>query len=429
MFPAALVELYLARAQIHLSCHRVMDAYEDSQRVKSICPDHPAVEQLLQSLGHLSTEQRKRAMQLALKGRLDESLIHLTLAIAANPLNPILYLERSVVHRRKGQYWKALDDLCRAVHFQSDSQSNKMEIMRTAQNQIFVTLIELVLQWYFDGQACIALYLIDNVIDAVPNYFLPYLIKADCYVQLNAKQNAVIHYERSLNCLKLTDPMLVRHTIVNRICQTRLSLALSAMTHLNWKGAEQELDHCVDYEPLVPEFHAFRGRVYYQLGKKEQAWQELLACCYLYISDWALNMRTSGRWSELPISVKDRLVVHLTRKLEWSAGSLISSFVAHPMALRELANGKCCVPVAQKINQFLRQYKSIGIERRNPWLSGCSRGKNLRDFLKAPWPRFEIESSRLSSLCSSRSSQSHSLIREKKQIKAQVEQIRAKRRG
>ncbi|TPP67735.1 hypothetical protein FGIG_05509 [Fasciola gigantica] len=430
----ARIDLYLARAHLYIQCHQITEAYQDSMTAKAICPDNSSVDQLLQGLNRLSNEQRERGMRLTLKGRLDESIIHLTLAIAANPLNPVLYLERSVVHQRKSRYFEALDDLCKAMHLhKDDAQKLDVNFARNVSDLSLVLLIELSLQWYFDGQIIMALCLIDNLIRTVPDYFLVYLIKGDCCRKMNADREALDNYEKGLDLLELVDHQPVSDVIINRICQTRFFLALKAVANCRWLEAEHELEQCIIRMPLVPEFHAVQGRIYLHFNKKEKAWKELLTCCYLLLSDWSLNRRTCGRWSKLNVKEKDKCIAHLTERVEYLTGSLVSSLVPCPLALRQLANGEACQSIAQNIHRYVRE-KNHDMKNfpKIPEIQRPSRRSKVggvREFVKGPWPVFADAPSAVSSTSSGRSSKSKTPSVGKRQTREPVEQLRAKKQN
>ncbi|KAA0200926.1 hypothetical protein FBUS_01980 [Fasciolopsis buskii] len=397
--------------------------------VKAICPDHPSVDQLLQCLNKLSNEQRERGMQLTLQGRLNESLIHLTLAIAANPLNPVLYLERSVINKRKSRYFEALDDIYQAVHlYKGGAETNIAYFKERISNHSLVILIELALKWYFSEQISLALGLANNLISSVPECFLLHLIKGDCLRKINANHEALRSYEKSMNLLELVDHSLLSDLIVKRICQTRLSLALSALADRRWEEAERQLETCLIHMPLVPEFHAIQGRIYFYIGKNDQAWEELLTCCYLLLSDWSLDQRTQGKWSQFPEEQKDRWISQLTTRLEYLTGPLLSHLTLCPLAVRQLANSEQCQRQARKIHRYIFEkrisVKHVPTFRAIRQFRRHSKGSSVRKFVNAPWPVFECSPSSLSSTRSRKSSDSKSLLLEKREIRAAMEKLR-----
>ncbi|CAL8084471.1 unnamed protein product [Calicophoron daubneyi] len=438
-----LLEMHVERAHIllKLGAENLRLTNQDLETVRNLSPNHPVIDELTGSLIHIATTERAQAVQALLNNRYQDAIQHLDTAIAARPNLRILLLERGMVYRKIGYYLDALEDTLESIIVSPaekckspDEEEEQERLLQKSRSQLYLILLSMAVCFFQNCDYRGSLCLLDRIITLIRPLPQSYILHGDCNYALGDYEFALQDYEFAL---QLTMPKAkgridknidaLKTELDRRICRTNFALSIAKIHDDRPSEALNLLNRCIELASLTPEIYATRANLHYYLGQTGAAWDDLMVCIYLLLSDWALGVRTENKWTKMTHSNQDRLLESITTYAEHLTGKLITRFIPTHFNLRKVANGKECQRAVRCIKSQLEK-QSSGNKFSRIFQQTNENGAEIIDFsgcdsiIRAPLPKLKVISEEVKS--SPKTVTISELILKKKSLFNQISHIR-----
>ncbi|XP_074067201.1 tetratricopeptide repeat protein 16 isoform X4 [Macrotis lagotis] len=108
-------DIYILRARLYNYFLKPNQCYQDLHQALTIKPEHPEANTLLNKLLIQAKRAREEAVNMALKGNLQDSLVRINCAIENSPMDPCYYLFRGTLFRRLKDFDAAIEDFIKSL--------------------------------------------------------------------------------------------------------------------------------------------------------------------------------------------------------------------------------------------------------------------------------------------------------------------------
>ncbi|XP_063000699.1 tetratricopeptide repeat protein 16 [Elgaria multicarinata webbii] len=266
-------DLFVLRAWLYEYFGKATFTFFNLRDALALDPEHSEARAMLAKLRKEAQKSKDEAVNKAVKGNLQASLLKINRAIDYNPVEAKYFLFRGNILRRLKDFSAAIDDYLKAVDLCQEEEEGS-EVRAEAQKQVLLTYNDFAVHCYARGCYEEAALLLNKAIKGEKNQKELYSNRGDCFLKLGELNFAMADYQQALE-LRPLDSRLQK-----RVARLHNEMGMQEFRERRYPQAEAYFSHAVENNPREMKYylHRAKSRMFLQemMGAKEDIITALL---------------------------------------------------------------------------------------------------------------------------------------------------------
>ncbi|XP_074067196.1 tetratricopeptide repeat protein 16 isoform X2 [Macrotis lagotis] len=246
-------DIYILRARLYNYFLKPNQCYQDLHQALTIKPEHPEANTLLNKLLIQAKRAREEAVNMALKGNLQDSLVRINCAIENSPMDPCYYLFRGTLFRRLKDFDAAIEDFIKSLELSPQGREVN-EIAKQAQRQLLLTYNDFAVFCYTKGAYEEGVLLLNKALQGEKREKGIYINRGDCLFKLGELAFAEADYLEALTLCPGDQGARYRMGMLQE------KLGLHKHHQRQYHKAEKYFSSAIEYNPEKANFYLLRAK-------------------------------------------------------------------------------------------------------------------------------------------------------------------------